>query len=173
MPERESTKWVGKSYKRKEDLRLLVGRGKFVDDIKLPNMKHAAILRSPYAHAWIRNVDTSAAEKLPGVRGVLTGADVKKMSSPFAVGVPIPPKYYSCAVDKVRFVGEPVAVVIADTRYIAEDALDLIQLSFMELSLEFMVPCWSWHHDHGLLGVRWLCSHDCHTSCRHQRLMST
>jgi 2-furoyl-CoA dehydrogenase large subunit len=133
VAERESTKWVGKSYKRKEDLRLLVGRGKFVDDIKLPNMKHAAILRSPYAHARILSVDTSAAEKLPGVRGVLTGEDVKKMSNPFPVGVPIPPKYYSCAVDKVRFVGEPVAVVVADTRYIAEDALDLIQVEYEPL----------------------------------------
>jgi 2-furoyl-CoA dehydrogenase large subunit len=96
-------------------------------------MKYAAILRSPYAHAWIRRVDTAAAEKLAGVRGVLTGADVEKMSSPFAVGVPIPPKYYSCAVDKVRFVGEPVAVVVADTRYIAEDALDLIQVDYEPL----------------------------------------
>ncbi len=133
MPERDSTKWVGKSYKRKEDLRLLVGRGKFVDDIMLPNMKYAAILRSPYAHAWIRKIDIAAAEKLAGVRGVLTGADVEKMSSPFAVGVPIPPKYYSCAVDKVRFVGEPVAVVVADTRYIAEDALDLLQVDYEPL----------------------------------------
>lgn len=133
MPERESTKWVGTSYKRKEDLRLLVGRGMFVDDIILPNMKYAAILRSPYAHAWIRKVDTAAAERLAGVRGVLTGADVEEMSSPFAVGVPVPPKYYSCAVDKVRFVGEPVAVVVADTRYIAEDALDLLQVDYEPL----------------------------------------
>lgn len=133
MPERERQKWVGTSYKRKEDLRLLVGRGKFVDDIKLPNLKYAAILRSPYPHAWIRGVDTSKAEKLPGVRGVLTGADVKKMSSPFPVGVPVPPKYYSCAVDRVRFVGEPVALVVADTRYIAEDALDLIQVDYEPL----------------------------------------
>ena len=122
MPERERQKWVGKSYKRKEDLRLLVGQGKFVDDIKLPNMKHAAILRSPYPHARISGIDTAEAEKLPGVRGILTGADVAGMSSPFAVGVPIPPKYYSCAVDKVRYVGEPVAVVVADSRYIGEDA---------------------------------------------------
>ena len=133
MPERERQKWVGKSYKRKEDMRLLVGQGKFVDDITLPNMKHAAILRSPYPHAWIRGIDTSEAEKLPGVRGILTGADVTGMSSPFVVGVPTPPKYYSCAVDKVRYVGEPVAVVVADTRYIAEDALDLIKVNYEPL----------------------------------------
>lgn len=133
MSEQNAKKWVGQSYKRREDLRLLVGRGKFVDDIKLPNMKYAAILRSPYAHAWIRGIDTSAAEKLPGVRGVLTGTDVAAMSKPFPVGVPIPPKYYSCAIDKVRFVGEPVAVIVADTRYIAEDALDLIQVEYEPL----------------------------------------
>ena len=133
MSNQEKGKWVGKSYKRKEDLRLLVGQGKFVDDIKLPNMKHAAILRSPYPHAWIRGIDTSEAEKLSGIRGVLTGEDVKKMSRPFPVGVPVPPKYYSCAVDKVRFVGEPVAVVIGDNRYIAEDALDLIKVDYEPL----------------------------------------
>ena len=133
MAASEKEKWVGKKYKRKEDLRLLIGRGKFVDDIKLPNMKHAAIIRSPYPHAWIKGIDTSEAETLPGVRGVLTGKDVAEMSSPFAVGVPIPPKYYSCAVDKVRFVGEPVAVVVADTRYIAEDALDLIKVDYEPL----------------------------------------
>ncbi|MFH1757002.1 MAG: hypothetical protein ABH969_03040, partial [Pseudomonadota bacterium] len=66
MPE-VPKKWVGKSMKRKEDLRLLAGRGNFMDDIRLPNMKHAAILRSPYAHAWIRGVDISQALESPGV----------------------------------------------------------------------------------------------------------
>jgi 2-furoyl-CoA dehydrogenase large subunit len=129
----ERTKWVGKSMKRKEDVRLLVGRGRFIDDISLPNMKHAAVLRSPYPHAWIRGIDCSAALELPGVWGVLTGEDVASMSKPFPVGVAVPPKYYCCAVDKVRFVGEPVAVVVADDRYIAEDALDLIQVEYEPL----------------------------------------
>jgi 2-furoyl-CoA dehydrogenase large subunit len=129
----EGTKWVGKSMKRKEDVRLLVGRGRFIDDIRLPNMKHAAVLRSPYPHAWIRGVDCSAALALPGVWGVLTGEDVARMSNPFPVGVAVPPKYYCCAVDKVRFVGEPVAVVVADDRYLAEDALDLIQVEYEPL----------------------------------------
>ncbi len=119
--------------KRKEDLRLVAGRGCFMDDIRLPNMKHAAILRSPYPHAWIRGMDVSEALGLSGVRAVLTGEDVAKMSIPFPVGVPVPPKYYCCAVDKVRFVGEPVAVVVADNRYIAEDALDLIQVEYEPL----------------------------------------
>ncbi len=130
MPEKQQKKWVGTGMKRKEDLRLLTGRGRFMDDIYLPNMKHAAILRSPYPHAWIKGLDISPALNVPGVRGVLTGNDVAAMSQPFPVGVPIPPKYYSCAVDKVRFVGEPVAVVVADNRYIAEDALDMIEVEY-------------------------------------------
>ncbi|HEA69149.1 MAG TPA: xanthine dehydrogenase family protein molybdopterin-binding subunit [Desulfobacterales bacterium] len=133
MPEKQEGKWVGKGMKRKEDLRLLTGRGRFMDDIRLPNMKYAAILRSPYPHAWIRGMDISQAPKVSGVRGVLTGDDVAAMSQPFPVGVPIPPKYYSCAVDKVRYVGEPVAVVIADSRYIAEDALDMIEVEYEPL----------------------------------------
>jgi 2-furoyl-CoA dehydrogenase large subunit len=133
MPEKQQGKWVGKGMKRKEDLRLLTGRGCFMDDIRLPNMKYAAILRSPYPHAWIRGMNISQALKVSGVRGVLTGDDVAAMSQPFPVGVPIPPKYYSCAVDKVRYVGEPVAVVVADNRYIAEDALDMIEIEYEPL----------------------------------------
>ncbi len=133
MPAKQGGKWVGKGLKRKEDLRLLTGRGSFMDDIRLPNMKYAAILRSPYPHAWIRGMDISQALKVSGVRGVLTGDDVAAMSQPFPVGVPIPPKYYSSAVDKVRYVGEPVAVVVADSRYIAEDALDMIEVEYEPL----------------------------------------
>jgi len=133
MPEKQQEKWVGKGMKRKEDPRLLTGRGRFMDDIRLPQMKYAAILRSPYPHAWIRGIDTSQALKVAGVRGVLTGEDVAAMSQPFPVGVPIPPKYYSCAVDKVRYVGEPVAVIVADSRYIAEDALDMIEVEYEPL----------------------------------------
>lgn len=126
-------KWVGSSYKRKEDLRLLTGRGRFMDDIRLPNTKYAAILRSPYAHAIISDVDISEALKAPGMIGVVTGKDVKEMSKPYPCGVPIPPKYYVCAVDRVRYVGEPVAVVVAENRYLAEDALDLIEVDYEPL----------------------------------------
>jgi len=133
MANQKQEKWVGKGLKRKEDLRLLTGRGSFVDDIRLPNMKHAAILRSPYPHAWIKGIDISEAMEVEGVRGILTGEDVERMSNPFPVGVPVPPKYYSCAIDKVRFVGEPVAVVVADSRYIAEDALDVIKVDYEPL----------------------------------------
>jgi len=128
--EHKKGNWVGKRLARKEDFRLLTGRGSFMDDIRLPNMKYAAILRSPYPHAWIRGIDISEAMEVPGVNGILTGEDVARLSNPFPVGVPVPPKYYSCAVDKVRFVGEPVAVVVADSRYIGEDALDLIKVDY-------------------------------------------
>lgn len=131
--EHKKRNWVGKPLKRKEDLRLLTGRGTFMDDIRLPDMKHAAILRSPYPHAWIKGINVSEALNFPGVRGILTGEDVAKMSNPFPVGVPVPPKYYCCAIDKVRFVGEPVAVVVADDRYVAEDALDLITVDYEPL----------------------------------------
>jgi len=135
MSEKQKEKWVGKSLKRREDLRLLIGKGTYVGDINPPNCKHAAILRSPYAHARIKRVDVSKAAAMEGVRGTLTGEEVKKMSKPFPCGVTIPTEYYSCAVDKVRFVGEPVALVIADDRYIAEDALELIEVDYEPLEV--------------------------------------
>ena len=74
-------KWVGRRVPRKEDLRLLAGRGRYIDDIRLPNMKHAAILRSPYPHAWIKSIDSSRALDAQGVRAVLTGEDVARTSN--------------------------------------------------------------------------------------------
>ncbi|MEK6561684.1 MAG: xanthine dehydrogenase family protein molybdopterin-binding subunit, partial [Candidatus Binatota bacterium] len=85
---------VGKSVRRVEDKRLLTGKGQFVDDIKLPGMHHAAVLRSPYPHAIIKSVDTSEALKMPGVRAILTGEDVARMSSPFLQAVEGPLEYY-------------------------------------------------------------------------------
>ena len=122
--------WVGKGMERREDARLLTGRGKFLDDLRLPGMKHAAILRSPHAHANLLSLEVSAALKIPGVIDVLTGEDVKAMSNPFPCGVNVPTEYYSCAVDRVRYVGEPVAVVVAENRYIAEDGLDQIVVDY-------------------------------------------
>jgi 2-furoyl-CoA dehydrogenase large subunit len=123
-------KWVGRPVKRVEDLKLLTGRGAFIADIPIPNAHHAAILRSPYAHARIRGIDTSAVLTEPGVAGVLTGADAARLTQPFSVGVEAPVRYYCMATDKVRFVGEPVAVVVARDRYTAEDALDLIEVEY-------------------------------------------
>ncbi len=126
-------KWVGQPLKRVEDPRLLTGRGVFVADLPLKDPYAAAILRSPHAHARIRSIDASAALAARGVAGVITGADALAHTQPFAVGVQAPVKYYCLATDKARFVGEPVAVVIARDRYLAEDALELIQVEYEPL----------------------------------------
>ncbi|MFQ5541273.1 MAG: xanthine dehydrogenase family protein molybdopterin-binding subunit, partial [Candidatus Binatia bacterium] len=128
-----STKWVGRSIRRTEDKRLLTGRGQFLDDMKFPGMYHAAVLRSPYPHAIIKWVDVSEALKMPGVRGVLTGKDVARMSNPFPQAVDEPLEYYCIAVDRARYVGEGVAVVVAEDRYLAEDALEAIQVDYEPL----------------------------------------
>ncbi len=128
------TKWVGKSYPAREILRYVRGRGEYIDDVKLPNMLHAADLRSPYAHARIKNIDAAKALKLQGVKGVLLGSELPDISNSFpAAGVSPKLKFYSMAVDKVRYMGEPVATVIAKNRYIAEDALDLINVDYEPL----------------------------------------
>src|SRR5437762_10637179 len=117
--------WIGKPVKRVEDARLLAGRGSFIDDHDpLPNVHHAAIVRSPHAHARITGYDVAAALAMDGVVGVVTGADVARLTQPFAVGVTAPVRYHCAATDKARFVGEPVAVVVARTRYLAEDAAE-------------------------------------------------
>jgi len=125
--------WIGKPVRRIEDRRLLVGKGLFVDNLRPGPMLHLAILRSPYAHAKILKIDSSEALKQAGVVTVLTGEDVAKMTKPFPVGVLNPPKYYCMAVDKVRYVGEPVAAVVARDRYVAEDALELIDVEYEPL----------------------------------------
>jgi 2-furoyl-CoA dehydrogenase large subunit len=125
---------IGTRIKRREDPRLLTGKGTYVDDLRpLPNIQHAAVLRSPHAHARIRRVDVARALAVPGVAGVLTPDDVLAMSDPFPVGVEAPVKYYATATDKVRFVGEPVCVVVATDRYVAEDARDLIEVDYEPL----------------------------------------
>jgi 2-furoyl-CoA dehydrogenase large subunit len=92
--------WIGKSVKRVEDFRLLTGRGTFIDDHPpVGNVHHAAIVRSPHAHARIRGYDVSAASRMEGVVAVLTGADVAKACKPFGVGVTAPVHYYPSATD--------------------------------------------------------------------------
>ncbi len=122
--------WIGARVKRHEDLRLLTGTGHFVDDFALPGLCHAAVLRSPHAHARIAKLDAGRALALPSVYGIVTGAEVAQKSAPYPVGVPNPPKYYAAAVEKVRYVGEPVALLVARDRYLAEDALDLIEVEY-------------------------------------------
>jgi carbon-monoxide dehydrogenase large subunit len=129
--------YIGSRVKRKEDLRLLRGIGKFVGDIHRAGMVHAAILRSIHAHARIVKIDTTAALKMPGVIGVLTAADMPGLKTiPMRTGV-IPGLERSqqtpIATTKVRYVGDPVAVVVAESRYLAEDALELINVEYESL----------------------------------------
>ena len=129
--------WVGKSVPRREDAELLSGQARFIADIHLPAMLHAAFLRSPHARARIVSIDVSAAAKVAGVRAIMTGADI-----PSNIG-PLPGMHfydehretptYPLAREIVRYAGEPIAVVAATSRYIAEDALELIEVEFEKL----------------------------------------
>ncbi len=126
--------YTGRPLTRVEDAALLTGRGAYADDVGVkPGTLHAAILRSPYGHAEILSVDASAALASPGVRAVLTGADVRQWSKPFVVGVKQPMEHWCLAMERARYVGEPVAVVMAENRYLAEDALDLIKVEYKQL----------------------------------------
>jgi 2-furoyl-CoA dehydrogenase large subunit len=130
----DHTSWVGRPVERIEDATLLTGRGYYTDDLPVrAGTLHAAILRSPHAHAEIVSIDTSAAMKRAGVHAVLTGREIKEESDPFLIVLRKPMDQWSLAVDRVRFVGEAVAVVIADNRYIAEDALDDIVVEYNKL----------------------------------------
>ncbi|HYM67115.1 MAG TPA: molybdopterin cofactor-binding domain-containing protein, partial [Patescibacteria group bacterium] len=120
---------IGESIKRKEDGRLIRGKGNFLDDVDLPGMLHMAILRSPHAHAKIKSVDTAAASKMPGVIAVVTGELMAQHKLAW-----MPTLSYDTqavlATDKVRFQGQEVAAVIAETLYQAEDARDLIVVDY-------------------------------------------
>ena len=125
---------VGRARERLEDEALLTGRGQFADDLGTrPGTLQAAVVRSPHAHAEIHAVDAGAALRQPGVRAVLTGADVQRWAQPFVVGVKQPMQHWPLAVDRVRYAGEPVAVVIAEDRYLAEDAADLVRVDYTPL----------------------------------------
>ncbi len=129
------TQWCGQSVERVEDAALLTGRGRFIDDLGVkPGTLFAAILRSPHAHARIAAIRADDARKLPGVAAVLTGPDVTRLSASLVVGVKAPIECWPIAVDRVRYVGEPVAVVVAASRYVAEDAIDLIEVDYEPLA---------------------------------------
>src|SRR5262249_5350117 len=129
-----AARWTGQPVQRKEDAALLSGRARFFDDLTpVSGMKHAAILRSPHAHARIRAIDAERALGLPGIVGVVTGADLAKLTGPIPSVVKAPVPYFPFAIDKVRYVGEPVAVVVADDRYLAEDALEAIAVDYEAL----------------------------------------
>ncbi|ABU56959.1 xanthine dehydrogenase family protein molybdopterin-binding subunit [Roseiflexus castenholzii] len=132
------TRLVGQAIKRREDPQLITGQGSFLDDIKLPGMTHACVLRSPYAHAKIKSIDTSKAKAHPGVVAVFTGEDMLDLN-------PLPCAWQAgrvknnvntprvLAVGEVHFAGDPVALVIAEDRYIARDACDLIEVEYEPL----------------------------------------
>jgi 2-furoyl-CoA dehydrogenase large subunit len=126
--------WLGRSLPRVEDAALLTGRGRYIDDLGVPpGTLHAAILRSSHAHAAIEAIDVARARALPGVAAVLTGKDIQLLTASLVVGVKAPIECWPIAADRVRYVGEPVALVVARDRYIAEDALDLIEVAYKPL----------------------------------------
>src|SRR4051794_13047995 len=127
---------VGQSVPRKEDRRLVQGQGVFFDDIKRKGMGYLHFVRSPYAHATIASIDLSAALELPGVYGTLTGDEVAILTDPF-FQIAAPPgsnvRDYALAVGKVRYLGEPVVAVVAETRERARDAAELVMVDYEPL----------------------------------------
>ncbi|MDP9370360.1 MAG: xanthine dehydrogenase family protein molybdopterin-binding subunit, partial [Chloroflexota bacterium] len=130
------SRYVGAQVRRKEDPRLITGTSTYVDDLKIPGMLHVALVRSPYPHATITRVDTAAALAMPGVVAVFTGEDLAQFCGPLEGGsaegasgeqadpdqgedeeIPTP-RTYAIAVDRVRFVGEAVAAVVAESAYL-------------------------------------------------------
>src|SRR3954451_25431867 len=166
--------WVGRSLRRREDRRLLTGQGQFAADLVLPRMLHAVFVRSALAHAHIRAVDLSRAAMAPGVALALSGPDLARLIPPVAEGQPrVPSKWTTVihhkflnprqpllAYDKVRHLGEAGAVVVAETRYQAEDAAELVGLDLEELpavvdpeaALEAGAPVVHERYDTNLIG---------------------
>lgn len=128
-----STTWVGADLPRKEDPALVRGSVTYVDDLRFPGMLHAAVLRSPHAHARIVSVDTAAARALPGVHAVLTGAESLAHIGPLARFCAEEVVEHAIAVEKVRYHGEAVVAVAAESRYVAEDALALVRVEYEPL----------------------------------------
>ena len=140
MAEILAERYTGASIRRSEDPRILTGAGRYVDDIKLPGMLHAAFVRSPLAHGRVLSVDVSAARELPGVVAVITGAELEAMTVPGPDALMAlmswagpTPQFSLLATDKVRFAGDPVAVVVAESRYLAEDGCELVEVEYDEL----------------------------------------
>ncbi len=138
-PRVPAERYTGASVRRVEDERLLTGRGTFVADAHLPGMLHAAFHRSPLPHARIVAVNTEAARRAPGVVAVFDGAEMTQMASPVAAlgaapGSGGPVSFGILAMDKVRLVGDPVALVVAESRALAEDACELIVVEYEELA---------------------------------------
>ena len=127
---------VGKRIRRREDPRLITGTATYVDDIQMPGMHHACIVRSPHGAARIKSINIKPALDFPGVAAVFTGKDTEKVG-PVPCGASLPglrvPHHHILAIDRVYFVGHPVAVVVATDRYIARDAADAIEVDYEPL----------------------------------------
>ena len=134
---RDLARYIGQPLRRAEDVKFVTGRGRYVDDISVPGMLHIAILRSPHAHAEIKDIDLSAARTAPGVRTALAGSDLAGKIGPIKPNWVVPgtivPDRPVMAIDRVRFVGECVALVAAETREAAYDALDFITVEYETL----------------------------------------
>jgi carbon-monoxide dehydrogenase large subunit len=130
--------YIGAPIPRREDARLLTGRGTFVDDLEMPGVAHAAMVRSPHAHARVRRVDAAAALALPGVLAVVTAADIADIQKPWPARMPSPVPgttvrhgvRHTLPRDKIRHAGEVVAAVVAESRALAEDARDLVEVEY-------------------------------------------
>jgi len=131
--------YVGQALRRFEDPRLITGQASFVDDINLTGMLHVAVLRSPHPHARIRSLDVAKARILPGVVTVLTAKDIEGVLQHVPTGISVyattfdkieAPEHPVLARDKVCYVGQPVAMVVAQDSYLAQDALELIQVDY-------------------------------------------
>jgi len=134
MTEAAASTYIGQPLRRREDFKFITGKGRYVDDIKVPGMLHMAVLRSPHAHAVIKRIDLTAAKAAPGVRVALSGADLVGKIGPIAPNWIIPgtkvPVRPVVALDRVRFVGECVALVVAQTQALAYDAVGLIEVEY-------------------------------------------
>ena len=134
-----TTRIFGSNIKRREDPRLITGKARYTDDMKLPGLVHMALVRSPYAHANIRSIDTSAAANADGVVAVFTGADVSLGAVPCAWHVPDSDikltEHPALATDRVRYAGDGVAIVLAHSRYQAQDAADMVKVDYEPLDV--------------------------------------
>src|ERR1700730_3240889 len=169
----EHVNFVGQPVLRREDARMLTGRGRFTDDIRLPRMTYAAVLRSSYGHARIRSIDASRATAMAGVVGVLTEADLAGKDGDirpnWVVGNSIVPPHRPLASGRVRYLGEPVAFVVANTRAQAVDAVEAIDVDYEPLPVVVdqeaaLQPGAPQLHDNvpdNLIGVFTLCGGEC------------
>ena len=135
----ERQAYVGRAVARKEDAELLTGQGRYVDDLTLPGMLWFALVRSPFAHARIGSIDTAAASAADGVIAVLTGEDIaEEFAAPLPCAWPVTPEmrnppHWPLARDEARYAGDAVVVVVAESRALAKDAAELVQVDWEPL----------------------------------------